>query len=96
VDPRTLHSTQRGLTRGGVQHYMNDPSYEETGATYADAEKIGNRYPVIYSRKEAGDVTRNVLLSGHHRAAKALLRGEDLRAIVVPGKEGDITPLGGR
>ena len=96
VDPRTLHSTQRGLTRGGVQHYMSDKSYEETGATYADQEKVGNRFPVIYSRAEAGGVTRNVILSGHHRATKALLRGENLRAIVVPGQEGDVTPPGGR
>jgi hypothetical protein len=94
IDPRSLHSSQRGLTRGGVQHYMNDPSYEELGETYADAHSIGNRYPVILARQEAGNVTRNVLLSGHHRATKALLRGEDLRGIIVPGQEGDLTPHG--
>lgn len=96
VDPRTLHSTQRGLTRPGVEHYMTDPSYDATGATYADSEKIGNRYPVIYSRQESSGATRNIILSGHHRATKALLRGENLRAIVVPGQEGDVTPPAGR
>ena len=96
VDPRTLHSSQRGLTSPGVRHYMEDDTYEQHGTTYADQGNVGNRYPVVLSRQEAAGVTRNVILSGHHRATKALLRGENLRAIVVPGHEGDVTPPGGK
>lgn len=83
VDPRNLHSTQPSITRQGVDYYMGD-EYERTGTTFADQGNAGNRYPVVYSREDG----QNLALSGHHRAAAALLRGETLRAIQVEGPWG--------
>ena len=83
VDPRNLHSTQPSITRQGVDYYMGS-EYEETGRTFADQGQAGNRYPVVYSREDG----QNLALSGHHRAAAALLRGETLRAIHVEGPWG--------
>jgi len=92
VDPRTLHRTQPGLTKGGVDYYQGS-DYQRTGKTYADSATKGNTYPVVLQRAEPGGVTRNVLLSGHHRATAALFKGEPLRAIPVPGSDKDLTPL---
>jgi len=76
------------VTRSGVEHYMQG-DYERTGQTYADAHQAGNRFPVIYNRhNEATGTTESLILSGHHRATKALLRGEQLRSIVVSGGYG--------
>lgn len=83
VDPRNLHSTQPNITRQGVDYYMGT-EYERTGSTFADQGQAGNRYPVVYSREDG----QNLALSGHHRAAAALLRGENLRAIHVEGPWG--------
>ena len=83
VDPRSLHSTQPGITRSGVEYYLGD-EYERTGSTFADQDSAGNRFPVVYSREDG----QNLALSGHHRAAAALLRGENLRAIHVEGPWG--------
>lgn len=79
VDPRTLHSTQPNVTRAGVQHYMG-------GATtpYADQHNVGNTHPVVYDREDG----TSLLLSGHHRAAAALLQGRPLRARRVAGPWG--------
>ena len=79
VDPRFLHSTQPSITRGGVEYYMGD-EYKQTGTTYAEQHNPGNRFPVVYEREGV-----NMLLSGHHRASAALLRGEPLRARKVAG-----------
>lgn len=85
VDPRTLQSTQPAITRGGVKHYLSG-EYERTGATYADQGNAGNRYPVVYARSREGTSTvDNILLSGHHRAAAALIKGQPVRARVVEG-----------
>lgn len=85
VDPRYLHAYQPGITRGGVQHYLTD-EYHLSGRTFADHEMVGNQHPVIYRRAGLdGAATQNMILSGHHRAAVALLRGDPLRARVVEG-----------
>lgn len=77
-DPRTLHASQSGVTRDGVAYYLT-PEYATTGRTYADMEKPGNRFPVIY-RQPSGQL---VILSGHHRAVAALVQGRPLDGILV-------------
>lgn len=83
VDPRYLHSTQPNLTRPGVDYYMGD-DYQQTGQTFADQGNEGNRYPVVYSRDDGV----NLLLSGHHRGAASLLRGEQMKARRLEGPWG--------
>ena len=80
VDPRKLHSTQPNITRQGVDYYMGH-EYERTGTTFADQGDPGNRFPIVYGRDDG----QNLLVSGHHRAATALLRGESLRANFAQG-----------
>lgn len=79
IDPRTLKASQSHVTKGGVSYY-DKGHYETTGETYADQDRAGNRFPVVYSRTH-NDITSNIILSGHHRATSALLRGEPLRAL---------------
>lgn len=83
IDPRTLSATQPMVTRAGVRHYSGG-DYDRTGETFADKDKPGNRYPVVYSRDDG----TNILLSGHHRATAALLQGRPLRAINPSGGYG--------
>jgi hypothetical protein len=86
-DPRTLKASQPSVTRAGVAHYMG-PEYERNPeATFADREQAGNRYPIVYHRKQApgASTQERVILSGHHRATAALLKGEPLKAIRVEG-----------
>lgn len=79
VDPRYLHRTQPSITRAGVQHYM-DPANQATGKLFADQASAGNRIPVVYSRDG-----EDLLLSGHHRAAAALLQGRQFKARRIVG-----------
>lgn len=88
VDPRDLHATQPGITRAGVMHYLGD-DYRRTGRTYADHDQAGNRHPVVYRREDLhGRDPQNLLLSGHHRAAAALLTGQQFRVRLVEGPWG--------
>lgn len=87
LDPRTLKSSQTGITRAGVEHYLGE-DYSRTGRTYADQQQPGNRIPVVYRRKD-GDRVEPIILSGHHRAAAALLAGRQFRAKVVDGGWGE-------
>lgn len=79
VDPRNLRSMQPNVTHAGVMHYWIHTEL------YADQNQAGNQVPVVYERD---DDTR-LLLSGTHRAVKALLMGQDLEAILVKGGWGD-------
>lgn len=72
TDPRHLTATQGMVTYAGVKHYMDNDTL------YKDEHKAGNQHPLVYHR---GD--ESMLLSGHHRAVKALLRGEQFGAIHV-------------
>jgi len=81
VDPRNLHATQPWITHAGVSHYMGD-EYRKTGRTFADQDQAGNRFPVVYTDEQG----RNRLLSGHHRATAAVLKGEQLRAVHVKAR----------
>lgn len=78
VDPRDLHATQPWVTQEGVSYYMGH-EYRETGRTFADQSVASNKFPVVYSDAQG----RNRLLSGHHRATAALLRGEQFHVIHV-------------
>lgn len=80
-DPRNLHSSQRGVTLPGVTYYLGN-EYERTGETYADKSDIGNKYPIVYRNRQG----MNVVVSGHHRAAAALLQGRPLRARFLTGE----------
>lgn len=93
IDPRTLLATQPQITRSGVDYYLSG-KYEETGKTFADATKGGNAAPTVYIRPNAVDPTKaeHVLLTGHHRAAAALLRGEPLQARIIEGPWGEVRP----
>lgn len=82
VDPRNLRATQPSVTRAGVSHYLSSQQWEHTGQTFADQGNVGNRYPVVYRRARDG---QDILLSGHHRAAAALMRGTPLRTRIVEG-----------
>jgi hypothetical protein len=85
VDPRTLRATQPMIHRPGVEHYMGS-EYGETGRTFADNDKVGNKFPLVYKREDG----QSLILSGHHRAAAALAKGEPLRAIVGEGPWGPL------
>lgn len=91
IDPRELHASQSSVTRPGVSHYMSG-EYERSGRTYADQGDPGNARPIVYSRPrhpEGPESDReHVLLSGHHRATAALLKGEQLEHIAVNGPWG--------
>ena len=78
VDPRPLRATQPNIIREHVNYYMGK-EYERTGRTAADPHNIGNKYPTIYVRPSG----QWDILSGHHRATAALLKGEALRARVI-------------
>lgn len=77
VDPRNLVATQPHLRRDVVRHYMSSDE------VYADKHQAGNQTPVVYDRNG-----QHLILSGHHRAARSLLRGEQFDAIVVHGDFG--------
>lgn len=80
-DPRNLHATQGSVIRHHASYYMDQPDYRTTGATSADQGNVGNQYPTVYRDRRG----RNLLLSGHHRATTALLRGEPLRGRLIEG-----------
>jgi hypothetical protein len=77
-DPRNLHASQPSIVKTHVDYYMSD-SYRRTGATAADAGNVGNQYPTVYHTPDG----KRLLLSGHHRAAAALLQGQPLRARTI-------------
>jgi hypothetical protein len=91
VDPRHLRATQPMVTRGGVDYYMNDPAWRETGRTYAEQGNPGNAFPVVYSRHNEFRQAdwqpeyEHLLLSGHHRGTAALLQGKQFKARQVVG-----------
>lgn len=81
IDPRILSAGQPGVVRSGVAHYLGD-TYEKTGQTFADHGDVGNQFPFVVTKRSSSPNTpehEHVIISGHHRAAAALLRGERLR-----------------
>jgi hypothetical protein len=82
IDPRDLWSNQPSVERGHMEYYMNNE--DSKGSTSADNHNIGNKFPVVYKREDG----QNIILSGHHRATRALLRGEPLKALIIEGPWG--------
>lgn len=78
-DPRTLEAIQPSLVRAGVAFYLHDPTYQTSGTTFADQGMESNRIPIVYVTRDG----KSVILTGHHRAAAALLKGEMLTALRV-------------
>lgn len=95
IDPVDLLATQPSVLRHHVEHYMTG-DYERTGETSSKEATIGNRFPMVYRREpnplNPDTGVQNLILSGHHRAAAALVQGKPLRAIIVEGPYGDKYP----
>lgn len=81
VDPRNLMATQGSVTRAGVEHYLGQ-QFHQKQELFADQHNLGNQHPTVYQRERDNG---QLLLSGHHRATAALLRGQPLAARVIHG-----------
>lgn len=84
VDPCALFANQPAITRAGVAYYLHDPAYHRTGTTYADMDKPINRLVLIYRRDDG----QNIIVTGHHRSAAALLAGRPVLALPIDGPWG--------
>jgi len=80
VDPAGLRASQPYVTRAGVAYYLSG-AYELSGETYADHHDRANRFPLIWLAPNG----QQVILTGHHRSAAAMLRGDPVWARVVGG-----------
>ena len=78
VDPRDLRAGQPWILRQHVEFYLSGV-WERTGTTSADMGHAANRFPVVVV--SAGG--ERVIVSGHHRAAAALIGGWPLRCRLV-------------
>jgi len=78
VDPEPLHSSQPWILKQHVEYYSTD-HYKQTGETASDKGSDLNKFPTVYDRKDG----KRVIVSGHHRAAAALLQGQQFPARVV-------------
>lgn len=74
LDPRELWATQPWLLRHHVEYYTSG-IWERTGETSADMDDDTNRFPIVLHDSQG----RPVILTGHHRAAAALIEGRKLR-----------------
>ena len=83
VDPRRLGAAQYGVTWSGVNYYLNQSQYAQTGWTWADQNDPVNREPVVWSSPDQGPV----ILTGHHRTVTALLLGESVDVVWVEADE---------
>lgn len=77
VDPRGLVATQPFVTSAGLDHYLSD-DYARTGRLHDNSRGPSNDHPIVVHWND-----RRYLLSGHHRATAALLRGMPFPARVV-------------
>jgi hypothetical protein len=73
IDPRYLHSTQREVVLEHAKRYMDDPKAKPL------AGDSSNNDVWIYERLDG----RRDILTGHHRALRALLQGTELEARVI-------------
>lgn len=91
IEPRLLHGTQGGVTQRGMQYYMQEGNdYQRAGVPFADQDNVGNRVPVIYQHEGLG---RRYVLTGHHRATAAILKGQPVRGLLIKGSH-DVKPRG--
>lgn len=80
IDPRILSAGQPHVTRAGVEHYLGE-KFRETGETFADQHNVGNQFPFVVTKRSNSPNQpehEHLIISGHHRATAALLRGEKL------------------
>ena len=77
IDPRILSAGQPHLVRGGVAHYLTG-EFERSGRTFADTHNVGNQFPFVVTKPHPTLGHEHVIISGHHRAAAALLQGRRL------------------
>jgi hypothetical protein len=80
IDPRILSAGQPQVTRAGVEHYLGG-TYEKTGETYEPGHNVGNQFPFVVTKRTSSpnqEPHEHLIISGHHRAAAALLKGEKL------------------
>jgi hypothetical protein len=73
VDPRELWANQTWVVRGHADYYLTG-RWERSGETSADRHIELNRFPVVVPDHRQ----RLVIISGHHRAAAALIEGRPL------------------
>ena len=78
VEPGNLHASQPSIVRQHVEYYSGS-NYSKTGATSADQGNESNRFPIVYDRTDG----KRVIVSGHHRAAAALLQSRQFEARVI-------------
>lgn len=83
IDPRELYSKQPFVLRQHMEYYMNDED-KDSGKPSAEKGNVGNLAPWVYRREDG----QNIILSGTHRATRALLRGEPLKARIISGPWG--------
>ncbi|MFM8267796.1 MAG: hypothetical protein ACKOA2_07230 [Ilumatobacteraceae bacterium] len=88
VDPRTVQATQPSVLRHHAAYYLTG-RWEMTGITSADNGQPTNRFPLVADDLRGG----LVLLSGHHRALAALVRGTPLLCRRLPLAEVDGQPI---
>jgi hypothetical protein len=74
VDPRELVATQSSVRSDALSHYM-DLSNIKAGHLFDKTRDESNDHPTV-----VGFQRQKFILSGHHRATAALLRGEPLAA----------------
>lgn len=74
MDPRELTGTQDGLQGAALSHYLSD-DYRKGGHLFDKSRGADNDIPTV-----VGFQRRKFLMTGHHRAAAALLKGEPLQA----------------
>ncbi len=77
LDPRELRARQPKLLRQHVKSYMDGTRDQD-----AQDSRLGNDVPRVYHRT---DDDQKIILSGHHRAAAALLKGEPFHAKIIRG-----------
>lgn len=80
IDPGELAANQPWILAEHVAYYLGD-TWLLTGRTSADRGEPMNRFPLVLPDY----LGRLTIVAGHHRAAAARLRGEQLLARVAPG-----------
>lgn len=88
VDPRIVHATQPYVLRHHAAYYLSG-QWELSGITSADRAQPTNRFPLVADDGRGG----LVLLSGHHRALAALVRGRKLLCRRLPFVEDAGEPI---
>lgn len=79
-DPRHVLGSQPSIVAHITRHYLEGG---RNAPIHSDQENVGNQMPFVYVHRNTGELR---LLTGHHRASAALLRGEPLVARYTIGE----------